>query len=553
MRGGRLREIARALRAIVAEPNLRRAEISFALTVTSETAFTVALGIVAFRDGGAGAVGLVALLRMLPSAIGSPLISAYADRMRRERVLMWLSLVRAAAVGGAALLLESGAGGAPIYALAIVATVAITVFRPAHSALLPLLCKETSELTSANVVRGMLEGAATLVGPAIAGILLATAEASAAFAAVAIISVLSALPLLRVSYDHAPPAVPSHRPQLRQQAAEGLHAVLGDRDLRLIFGLGFAQTFVRGALNVFTVVVALELLETGESGVAALSAAVGAGGIIGAVAVTFLIGSRHLGMWLAVALVLWGTPIALIGAAPNKVLAFALLAVVGLANAFIDIPLFSLPVRFAEDAVLARAFGVFESMVALGVGLGSLVSPALIEFLGLRPAIVAVGLLLPALALVSWRRLVDLDGRLAVRDEEIAVLRGTPMLALLPIPTIEHLARQLRRRTFAPSTILFEQGDPGHSFFVSTDGYADVIGDGVYVRTLGPGEGFGEIALMEDVPRTVTIRARSKLTVFELDRDDFLDAVSGHRASADATHAVMAGHLANYRPISLGV
>ena len=550
---GRLAEIGRALRDVVAEPGLRRAEVSFAVAVTSETAFTVTLGVVAFRDGGATAVGLVALLRMVPAAVGAPLLASYADRLRRERVLVGVSVVRAAAVVGAAAAVAAGAD-ALVYALAVVATVAITVFRPVHSALLPLLCRETSDLTSANVVRGILEGGATLVGPALAGVLLTVASAGAAFVAVAGLTLLSAVALLGIRYDETARPAAAQAPSLIRAAREGIGAVAGHRDLRLIFGLGFAQTFVRGALNVFTVVVALDLLDTGEAGVAGLSAAVGAGGIIGAVVVALLVGSRHLGRWLAIALALWGAPIALVGLVPAEAVAFAMLAVVGLANALIDVPLFSLPVRFASDDVLARAFGVFESMVALGVGLGSLVSPALIELIGLRPAIVVVGSLLPALGLLSWRRLRDLDGRLRVRDDEIGVLRGTPMLALLPVPSIEHLATRLRRRTVPAGTVLCAEGEPGTSFFVVTEGQAEALGTGGHVvNTIGPGDGFGEIALLDDVPRTATVRACGDLTVFELDRDDFLDAVAGHRPSADATRGVVARHLSHYRPIALGI
>ena len=552
MARGRAAEIARALRDVVRQPGLRRAEVSFALAVTSETAFTVTLAVIAFRDGGAAAVGLVALLRMVPSAIGSPILAAYADRARRAHVLVALSMIRVAAVGASALLVAT-AGGPAVYALAVVATVSITVFRPVHSALMPLLCREASELTSANVVRGMVEGVATLLGPAIAGVLLTSASASVALGAVAALSFLSALSLVGLDYDE--PARPAAHAEtnIRQAAREGIRAVVGDRDLRLIFGLGFAQTFVRGALNVFIVVVALELLDNGEGGVAGLSAAVGAGGIVGALAVTLLIGSRHLGRWLAVAVALWGAPIAVVGLVPNEALAFAMLAVVGLANALIDVPLFSLPVRFASDSVLARAFGVFESLVALGVGLGSLASPALIELFGLRPAIVGVGLLLPVLGLVSWRRLAELDGRLKVKDEEIRLLRATPMLALLPVPTIEHLATRLRRRVLPAGTVVCAEGEPGASFFVVCDGKADALREGGHVvSTMGPGDGFGEIALMRNVPRTVTVRARTELTLFELDRDDFLHAVAGHRPSADAAENVIARHLSQSRPLTLG-
>lgn len=127
------------------------------------------------------------------------------------------------------------------------------------------------------------------------------------------------------------------------------------------------------------------------------------------------------------------------------------------------------------------------------------------------------------------------------------------MLSLLPVPTIEHLASRLRRRRLEAGATVFEQGDPGDAFYVVAEGRADVVGDGMVVRTLGPGDGFGEIALLRDVPRTATVRAGTDLAVFELGRDTFLAAVTGYRASSDAAYAAATSHLANYRPPGLTV
>jgi hypothetical protein len=542
-----------AMRDVLVQPQLRRAELAFALAWTSEAAFTVSLGVIAFRDGGATAVGLVALLRMLPSALLSPLLVAVADRVRRERVLAAVSSLHAAALGGAAAVLHEGAPPVAVYALAIVSTIAFTVFRPAHSALLPSLSTTTREVTSANVVRGLLDSGGTLVGPALAGLLLAVGDAEAVLATSAVLSVAAAMLLLRIRYESAPTAAVDRRMSLVRDAVDGLQAVIGQADLRLVFGLGFAQTFVRGALNVFTVVVAFELLGTGEGGVAALSGAVGAGGILGAVGVSLLVGSRHLGAWLAVALVGWGTPIVLLGVQPGEAAAIALVAVVGLANAIIDVPLFTLPVRMAPDAVLARVFGVFESLVALGVGLGSVATPGVIALLGVQGALVAIGVVLPLLAVLTWHRLRQLDQRLAIRDDEIEVLRSAPMLGQLPVPSIEHLAARLHRVEVPAGEVLLAQGESGGGFYVIVAGEAEVLGDGELVRTMGAGESFGEISLLEGVPRTATIRARTPLTVFELEPEDFLDAVGAFRVSRDAASAVVARHLATFRPAGIGI
>ncbi len=553
MTAGRLGASWRASGAVLAQPQLRRAVLAFACAVTAEWAFAVALAVVAFRDGGATGVGLVALVRMVPAALGAPFATAFADRARRERVLAAVSVTRGVTIGCAAVVFAVDAPHLFIYALAVAATVAFTVFRPAHSSLLPSLCITTAELTSANAVRGLLESLATLVGPVIAGALLAWSDAAAVFAVAALLSFVAAVFLLRIRCDAPVRAGPVEHPELIREAVEGLRAVSGNSSLRLLFGLGVAQSYVRGALNVFTVVVAFELLDTGESGVAALSAAVGVGGVLGSLGVSLFVGNRHLGRLMIAALVLWGAPIGIIGARPKAAIAFTLIAVVGLANSIIDIPFFTLPVRLASDAVLARVFGVFESVITVALAAGSVLTPVVIALLGVRVAMIATGMILPAVALLAWRPLVALDHRLAVRDTEIDVLRATPMLQLLPVPSIEYLASRVRSRRVPAGTVVFVQGDPGDSFFVIAEGEADVVGDGAPVRTLGAGDSFGEIALLHDVARTATVRAREDLVMFEIDREAFLDTVAGHSTSNAAAQAVVARHLADFHPAGLAI
>jgi len=547
-----LEDTARVLRAVMRRPPLRNAEIAFALAVTSEAAFTVTLGVVSFRSGGAAGVGLVALLRMLPSAVGTALITPYADRTNRVRVLAVVVVVRAAAIGACGLLLASDAPLATVYGLAVVATIAMAAFRPVHSALLPALCADTDELTSANVVRGVVEAAGMLVGPILAGALLTATSPSTTTLAIAAVSLASAVPVLAL---HEPPTIRPAQPvraHLGRELVEGIRTVAHQHDLRLVFGLGFAQSAVRGAMNVFVVVLALDVLDTGDGGVAALSAALGVGGILGSFGASLLVGSRHLGAWLAIALALWGAPISVLGAAPGTAVGLLTLAVVGTANAFIDVPLFSLPVRLAGDAVLARAFGVFEAMISVGVALGSILGPALIGLTGVRPAMILTGLTLPTLALLSWHHLTSLDDRLGVREEEIRALRRTPMLGLLPVPIIEHLAGRLGRCSVPAGTTVVEQGTPGDRVYVIARGEADVIGNGRRMATLGEGDGFGEVAVVDRIARTATVRARTDLDLLELAGDDFLAAIGAHGPATEATRAVVDRRLATFRPMTLG-
>jgi hypothetical protein len=184
-------------------------------------------------------------------------------------VLVVVSTVRGLATAVTALTVALAGPTFIVYALAIVSTIAATMFRPAHSALLPTLCRTGHELASANVVRGLLDSIATLVGPLLAAVLLAFTDVSVVFAVAAAASFWAAILLLRVHYDAPPRAAAPRRPDLLKEAAEGIRAVTQSRDLQLILGLAAAQSLTRGALTVFSVVVAIELLGTGDPGVGA--------------------------------------------------------------------------------------------------------------------------------------------------------------------------------------------------------------------------------------------------------------------------------------------
>lgn len=549
----RLRGVREAFATNLRSRDLRRAQLAFGAAWSSEWALTVGLAIVAFRDGGAAAVGLVALVRLLPGAIAGPFLATLADRVRRERVMVVIGLVRGASIGLMAVLLALDAPTIPIYALAVVSTIAGTPFRAAHSALLPSLCATPEQLTTANAVRGMLDSLSTLIGPLVAAILLEVSAPATVFAVAAAASVWSALLVLHLEYEAPPRVAPSGPTTMFGDVRAGLRALADHRDLALLIGLGVSQTFTRGCLNVLAVVMAIDLLDMGESGVGVLSGAVGAGAVVGSIGASLLIGSRRLAVWFGLSIALWGIPLVLIGAFPDKAAALALLAVIGVANALLDVSGFSVMARLAPDEVLARVFGIFEALIALAIGLGSILTPVVIDAFDVRGALVALGSVCPALAALAWLRLRRIDLSVQRRDEELAHLRAVPMLSALPMPVMDHLARHLTTARVPAGTSVFNQGDAGDRFFVIAAGEAEVFGDGRPIRMLRSGDSFGEIALLRDVPRTTEVRARSTLDLFALERDVFVPAVSGYRPSAAEADAVIASLLDAFRPRGVGI
>ena len=528
-----------ALTGAVGGP-LRRAHVSFAATWAGESAFMVALSVVAFRAGGLGAVGVVTAVRMAMAALLAPFLATIADRVRRERVLTTIGVVRAVALSTAAAVTAVDGPTVVTYLAAVVATAALALFRPAHSALLPALAKSPGDLTGANAVRGMLDSLSTLGGPVVAGVVLSISGPAAVFAVCAALSLLGGLVVVALPYDPPPRGTPVKRSPGRD-VAQGFVVIAGNRHLSLITGLGVVQTFTRGCLTVFAVVVAIQLLDLGDPGVAVLNAAVGAGGVLGSIGAFALLRRGGLGTWFGVGIALFGAPLVLVGAFSTTASAVVLLGLVGAGNALIDVCGFTLLARLTDEKVLARMFAGFEAVLTLGVAVGGLAAPLVVETFGPRGALVAVGLLAPAAVLATLPAQRRLDAEMQVRDADIAILRTVPMLRTLPAATIGQLGEGLRHVDLAPGAVVFEQGDEGDRFYVVESGVAEVLQQGRVINTVEPGDGFGEVALLHATSRTATVRAGAgePLRVAVLGRSRFLTAVTGYPSSAAVAREVV--------------
>jgi MFS family permease len=545
----RLRAAVDAFATNWRNPELRRAQTAFFAAWAAEWAVTVVLAVYAYQRGGATEVGVVALVRVLPAAVVAPLASQYADRWPRERVLVVVSVVRSVsiALAGWAVFVDGPALG--VYALVTLSSAAAVLFRPVHSALLPSLCNTPPELAGANVVRGMLDSAATLAGPALSAVLLATGGPAQVLLVAALASAWAAGLMARVHPDATPPVEDDAGSEgALARTLGGVRAVHGNTDLRLLIGLIGAQTFMRGAITVFTVVVAVELVGLGDPGVGVLNAALGAGAVLASAAASLLVGTKRLATWFGLGAFLWGAPLVVVGLVPSAASAMLMLALVGAGNALIDVGGFTLIARISPANVLARVFGLLESVAALAVGLGALLTPLVIDALDLRAALVVLGLLTPVAVTLSWRRLRALDAVIVGRDDELALLRGVPLLDALPLPALETVARQLEHVVVPAREDVFRQGEPGERFYVVVEGSAEVVGDGRPITTLGPGDSFGEIALLRRVPRTATVSAVGELRLESLRGDRFLALMTGSPRGEAATTARVDEMLDRFAP-----
>jgi MFS family permease len=541
----RLREHLAPFHGVFVNPNLRRLELAWAGSITAEWGYAVALSVFAYHAGGTTAVGVLMAVRMLSSAVVAPFSSILGDRHNRARVMISTDLLRAAALAGAGVAALAHAPALVIYALAVLVAIVSTAFHPAQAALTPSLATTPEELTAANAVGSTIESVGTFAGPALAGLLLAATSTGVVFVLMAALFLWSAFFVTRIRTEAAPAPDPSAvHPPFLHQATAGIRTIVKEPNVRVIIGLYGCQTLVAGALRVFIVVMAFQLLDTGNAGVGFLNSATGIGGVVGALATILIVSRSRLATDFGVGVVLWGLPIALIGIWPNQWFALIMLGVVGIANTIVDVAAFTLLQRAVPDEVLARVFGVLQSVLLGTIGLGSILASAMVSSLGARTTLVVAGAFLPLVALIAYRRLVAIDRSVsAPSPERVAALQASPIFAPLPLPALERLASRLIPVRENAGATLFRQGDQGDRFYLIEKGELEVSIDGGPPKIAGPGDSLGEIALLRDIPRTATVQARTDADLYALEREDCLGAVTGHAGSKEAAEAVVGAHL----------
>jgi MFS family permease len=501
-------------------------------------AFTVVLAITAYKAGGTGAVTLAVVARVLPGALAGPFTALLVDRSSRRAALLALTAGATVALAVLTLVVALGAPLAVILALAAVISILTSGQQPAQAALLPGLARNPRQLAIANGLRQGFGNAAYCVGALAGGAAAAGLSPAAGFA---IASTASAAALLAISCMAAD-TLPAHRaPRAGAGVAGelllGLREVRAAPELRESAGLLAALGLVYGVLDVLMVVVAVQLVGLGSGGVGVLNSMWGAGGLAGGLVAFTLLGGGRFSTALQVAAGLVALALVLLAAVASPAVAIAGFAVLGVGYAIGETAGQTLVQRLASDESLGRAFAVCETAAQVAVALGSVAAPLLIAALGVRGSLVATALVLPLAVVARLRALRRLDARAVVPEHALATLRALDLFAPLPLATVETLAvRALALPVLAGDRIL-RRGDVGSLFYVIVEGAFEADA-GVVRRPLGPGDCFGEIALLRDVPRTAAVGAVTDGLLYVLAREEFLLAVTGHVRSAQAAETM---------------
>jgi MFS family permease len=531
-----------AFRRVFANHDVRNVQIAGAGSTLGIWAYGVALPVYAYHAGGARAVGLLFFARFVLAALASPWIGLLVDRWSRRRVMLTSDLARSALMIGMTVVASTGGNPYAVYVIAVTSTIVAVSWAPAQAALMPSLVHSPDELTAANVVGNTISSVGMFAGPALGGVLLALSGPAAVFALTAGLTLWSAAFVLRVPRDPAPER-PEEPPHILAELTAGFTAVLDRRALRVVIGLSGAQAIVDGALEVLLVVLALRLLHGGNASLGWLNTAMGIGSIFGAVVVAAYAARRRLAGGFAIGLLLSTAPLALAAAVSSLAPALILVGTIGVGAIFFQVNSVTLIQRSTDNEVMGRVFAFLGTLTLGGMAIGSIAAPALVDWLGTQGALIATGLSVPVLLVPLWPSLRRIDDEAVIAERPLELLRRIEIFANLPEAVLERLATGATPISVAADQVVVSRGEVGNHFYAIATGKAAVDRDDGTTRELGPGEFFGEIALLRDVARTATVRAVEPLQLFALERDDFLTAVTGHGPTLAATENIVTTRL----------
>jgi CRP-like cAMP-binding protein len=500
---------------------------SFAALTVGEWVLGASVAIHAYPVGGALLVGLVGF-RFFPAAVGGLFTAQFSDTHRREVVLTATAAARTLA---SALLVVSLALKLPFVVPLVLVwldAVAGSAYRPAQATLLPTLVHTPREFTSATALASHAKSSGQMFG-ALAGSLLVSGL-PVAFA-------VSVSTLLYAGAALGTAGLRSTRPPARTGAGlggrlrrmrAGVAAISGNREAKEIVAYSCLRSAVRGVWISLGVVASLRLLGLGDAGFGLLMAAAGIGALAAIPLSEMLVGRRRLARWLALGLLMCGAPLAAIGGAAAGVPAIVFMVGWGMGMAVSDVAAQAVLNRVLVPNSIGPVTGLMESGKLLFEGGACLIAPLLVDTLGIRDALVVIGVVVSVVVLGGARVFERIDIRAVGRIEVSNLLAAVPLFHRLRVDLLEAVVAQLRPVAAAAGEEVVTQGGDDHrGWYLVEQGRLEVLIEGFVVNELVRGDSFGELALLRDRPRAATVRAISEVSLLELERDTFLTSVGG--------------------------
>ena len=501
--------------------------------------FAIALGVYGFEAHGVVGAGLVALVRLLPGAISSPFAGLVADSYPRRTVLLGSAVLMSAILAGAAIAAGLDAPTGVVFIFPALFAVASSGYAPAEAAMFPLLARTPQELSASNVNHSAMENAGFIAAAISTGVLLTATSPGTVFAVAAAVTALTVVLIALVRRDQRPEYEDEELAGVARELSRGARALIFHPALRLSSLTLILLLLFEGFADVILISLALELLHLEEGAVGFLNASWGIGALVGGAALALMLDRGHLVAAIAGGGILLGAATMLPGFFPEQWTSYVAWFGIGIGFTFVEVAGKTLMYRLASDETMGRVISALEAGRLLAMALGSLGAILLVEWLHPDGALIVLGALMPIFVVVCWARLRAYEVGAPVDEGPYHLLRDNSIFAPLPIATVERLSHELVPVELDAGHEVIVQGDHGDRFFLIESGQVEVFENGDFRRNEGPGESFGEIALLHDVPRTATVRTTEPTRLLALEREQFLTAVSGHRRSSQLAGGIV--------------
>ncbi len=512
---------------------LTRLLLAYLVMIVAEFGEWLAVIVYAYIRGGASAAGLVVILQLIPSMLLAPIISAKLTHIGVARLLAGAYAAAAATLGCCGVAMLAGAPVSVVYLAATAFSLSLGVGRPLHHVLMPLVVRHPDELTSANIATSWSEGVGALVGPALAGVLISADGPGLACAALAGLCLSTPL-LAHVRPLRADAQEPGGEEGDLSDLLAAARVIFSRPNTRALIAFPAGAAAIEGAIDLLVVVLAVQILAIGPGAAGYLSAAFGAGGLLGAT-IAVLFAGRRLALPLAAASLIGGLALGALALASTVLVAVLLLVLVGAARTMQSVTAQTLLQRSTPLDVIVCAFALIESMRDLAMALSALIIPLLIGLGGAKAAFLGMACFALIAVLATARRIRRIDSEASIPVVEMGILRNMEIFSALPAAPLETLAREAHYASVHPGTAIISEGEEGDSYYAITHGSVRVTKGEREIRQLRSGDGFGEIALLYPVRRTATVTATSETTLLRIGREAFLTAMRAHLATSAAT------------------
>lgn len=537
----KLRLVVHALATDFDSPARARLALGKVLTSFAAWSFAIGLAVYGFEAHGIVGVGVVALIRYLPGAAVAPIAGVLIDRASRRNVLVASAAAMAIVLIGATVAAALGAPPAVVFIFPGLYAIASAGYAPAESAMSPMLAQTPQQLSAGNVNDSVMENSGSFLGAIGAGFLLTATSPAFLFGVCAGASVIVFLLLIGVPRDRRPAYLErtGELADARREIAVGLRTLAAHPALRLAWTTTAALLLFEGFAEVIVVGLALHVLDLPEGNVGFLKATWELGAVAGGAGLVLLLDRGRLVVAIAGGSCLIGVAAVVPGLLPHPVAAYAGWFAIGIGFVFVEVAGKTLTQRLGDDETMGRLLTLLQAGKLAAMAVGSVAAIVLDGLLGTRGALIALGALMPVSVLLCWTRLRAYEVGAPVAAVPYRLLRHNSIFEPLPMATVERLSHDLTPVEFEGGVDVIVQGEVGDRFYLIESGQVEVFEHGRFRRNEGPGESFGEIALLHDVPRTATVRTTEPTRLLQLEREQFLVAVTGHRRSSQVASTVV--------------